>query len=55
MATIKEKAKKVINLLFGFLKQEKQIEEESKKLVQDAVKEADQKKIDDLKNKINTL
>ncbi|HLC69528.1 MAG TPA: hypothetical protein VJH75_00580 [Patescibacteria group bacterium] len=55
MATIKEKAKKLVNLLFGFLKKEKAIEEESKKLVQGAVKEADQKKIEELKNKINNL
>ncbi len=55
MTGIKEKAKKIVSLLFGFLKKEKAIEEESKKLVQDAVKEADQKKIDELKNKINNL
>ncbi len=55
MGNFTDKAKKVVGLLFGFLKKEKEIENEGKKLVQDAIKEADQKKIDDLKNKINNL
>lgn len=39
----------------NFLKREEEIKAEGKKILETAVKENDQKKIDELKNKINQI
>lgn len=58
MPTI-DKAKQIIlkmhRLLFDFLKQEKQIKAESKKRVLAAIKEGEQKKIEETKKQINQI